>query len=181
MRRISLQILAALVLAVPFFSVSLLHAQRVRDPLTPQEADEVANLRDQPDQRIELFQRFIQERINAIKAIGASPQANDLKADLRNKYQEFTRLSDELQDNLETFADAHADIRKALKKLAPAAAEWPKVLKLASPDRTYDFSRETALDSAQDTNDQVRQLLESQQKYFKIHKHQRGGNGTGPS
>ena len=181
MRRVSIQILAALVLAIPFFSFSTLLAQRARDPMTPQEADEIANLRDEPNQRIELFQKFIQQRINAIKAIGPSPQANDLKADLRNKYQEFTRLSDELQDNLETFDDAHADIRKALKKLVPAAAEWPKVLKEAAPDRTYDFSRETALDSAQDTSDQAKQLFASQQKYFKIHKHQRGGNGTGPS
>ncbi|HUY81261.1 MAG TPA: hypothetical protein VMU92_06020 [Acidobacteriaceae bacterium] len=181
MRRVSAQILAALLLAIPFFWVSLLHAQRIRDPLTPREADQIANLRDQPNQRIQLFQKFLQQRIDAIKAIGPSPRANDLKTDLRDKYQEFTRLSDELQDNLDTFDEAHADIRKALKKLIPAATRWPAILKQAAPDRTYDFSRETALDSAQGTQDQARQLYESQKKYFQIHKHQRGKNGTGPS
>lgn len=181
MRRISARILAVLVLAIPFFWMPLVQAQRTRDPLTPQEADQIANLRDQPDQRIKLFQKFIQQRIDAIKAIGSSPQENDLKADLRDKYQEFTRLSDELQDNLETFDEAHADIRKALKDLVRDSAKWPTVLKEASPDRMYNFSRETALDSAQSTIDQANQLYGSQEKYFKTHKHQRGTNGTGPS
>lgn len=181
MRRILPQVLAALLLAVPFFSVPTLRAQFQRDPLTPQEADEIAGLRDQPDQRIELFQKFIQQRIDAIKAIGPSPQEEDLKNELRTRYQDFTSLSDELQDNLDTFDDAHADIRKALKKLIPAAKKWPTVLKEAAPDRTYDFSRESALDSAQDTSDQAEQLYESQVKYFKIHKHERGTIGTGPS
>ncbi|HTV05869.1 MAG TPA: hypothetical protein VME86_10925 [Acidobacteriaceae bacterium] len=181
MRRIFAQILAALVLAIPFFCVPMLHAQRNQDPLTPQESDEIANLRDQPNQRIKLFQKFIQERIDAIKAIGPNPQEEDLKTELRAKYEEFTRLSDELQDNLDTFDDAHADIRKALKDLLPAAEKWPTILKEAAPDRTYDFSRETALDSAQSTSDQAKQLYDSQVKYFKNHKHESGTNGTGPS
>lgn len=180
MRRVSVQLLAVLVLAIPFVCVPLLRAQRARDPLTPQQADEIANLRDQPNQRIKLFQEFLQQRIDAIKAIGPSPEENDLKANLHNKYQEFTQLSDELQDNLETFDDAHADIRKALKDLIKDSAKWPAVLKLAAPDRAYDFSRQSALYSASDTIDQAKQLYASQEKYFKLHKHQRGGNGTGP-
>lgn len=181
MRRVFTQILAALLLAGPLLSVPMLHAQRDQDPLTPQEADQIADLRDQPNQRIKLFQKFIQQRVDAIKAIGPAPHQEDLKTELRAKYQEFTRLSDELQDNLDTFDDAHADIRKGLKDLIPAAAKWPAVLKEAAPDRTYDFSRETAVDSAQSTSDQAKQLYEGQEKFFKMHKHERGTNGSGPS
>ncbi len=181
MRRVFIQILAVPLLAVPLLCALPLHAQRERDPLTPQEADQVADLRDQPNQRIKLFEKFIQQRIDAIKAIGPDPQEMDLKAELRAKYQEFTQLSDELQDNLDTFDDAHADMRKALKDLVAAAAKWPPILKEAAPDRTYDFSRETALDSAQSTNEQVKQLYDNQVKYFKIHKHESGTNGIGPS
>jgi hypothetical protein len=170
----------ALLLAGLFLCLPVSHAQHDKDPLTPQEADQVAELRDQPNQRIKLFQKFIQQRIDAIKALGPHPLQEDLKADLRDKYQEFTRLSDELQDNLDTFDDAHADMRKALKDLVPAAAKWPEVLKLAVPDRTYDFSRETALDSAQSTSDQAKQLYDSQVKYFKEHKHERDTDGSGP-
>ena len=181
MRRFFPQLLAALLLAISLFSSPMLHAQRERDPLTSQEADEIANLRDQPDARIKLFQKFIQQRIDAIKAIGPSPHEEDLKTNLRAKYQEFTRLSDELQDNLDTFDEAHADIRKSLKDLVRDSAKWPAILKEAAPDRVYDFSRETALDSVQSTIDQANQLYGSQVKYFKTHKHERGSNGTGPS
>ncbi len=180
MRQTFTKLLAVLLLAGPLFSTTA-HAQREQDALTPNEADQIAELRGQPNARIKLFQKFIQQRIDAIKAIGPNPQADDLKADLRAKYEEFTRLSDELQDNLDTFDDAHADIRKGLKDLVPAAAKWPDVLKKAAPDREYDFSRETALDSAQSTSDEAKQLYDSQEKYFKQHKNESNTNGSGPS
>jgi exonuclease VII large subunit len=180
MRRGFSKILAVLLVASPLLCVAL-HAQRGQDALSPNESDQIAELRDQPNERVKLFEKFIQQRIDAIKAIGPNPSQEDRKAELRAKYEEFTRLSDELQDNLDTFDDAHADIRKSLKDLVPAAAKWSDVLKQAAPDRAYDFSRETALDSAQSTSDEVKQLYESQEKYFKEHKDERGTNGTGPS
>jgi hypothetical protein len=180
MRRVFSRLLAASLIVGPLLCIAL-HAQRQQDPLNEKESDQIAELRDQPNARIKLYQKFIQQRIDAIKAIGPNPQAEDLKVELRDKYEEFTRLSDELQDNIDTFDDAHADIRKALKDLVPASAKWPDVLKQAAPDRSYDFSRETALDSAQSTSDQAKQIYESQEKYFKEHKDERGTNGTGPS
>jgi hypothetical protein len=86
-----------------------------------------------------------------------------------------------LQDNLDTFDSAHADIRKGLKDLVPAAAKWPDTLNQASPDRTYDFSRKTALDAAQSTSDEAKELFEGQKKYFAEHKDEANKNGTGPS
>src|SRR5208282_2804554 len=87
--------------------------QQNKDPLSEQESDQVAEVRDQPVARIKLYQKFIEQRIAAIKELGPSPKAADRKAELRARFEEFTRLSDELQDNLDTFDDAHADIRKA--------------------------------------------------------------------
>jgi hypothetical protein len=158
-----------------------LHAQKDKDPLDDNEIDQIREVRDQPVQRIKLYLKFIDERITTIKQLGANPKAEDRKAELRAKLEEFTRLSDELQDNLDTFDDAHADIRKALKDLVAASAKWPDVLKQAAPDPAYDFSQETALDAAQSTSDQAKQLLESQQKYFAEHKDEANKNGTGPS
>ena len=180
MQRVFSRILILLLLAGPF-CVGTIHAQRNKDPLTDQESDQIADLRDQPNERIKLYQKFLQQRIDEIKEIGSNPSTDDRKADLRNKYEEFTRISDELQDNLETFDEAHADMRKALKDLVPAAAKWPEVLNQASPDRTYDFSRKTALDAAQSTSDEAKQIYESQKKYFAEHKDEAGKNGTGPS
>ncbi|MGB0125569.1 MAG: hypothetical protein WBP63_19160, partial [Silvibacterium sp.] len=82
---------------------------------------------------------------------------------------------------LDTFDEAHADIRKALKDLVPASAKWPDILNQASPDRTYDFSRKTALDAAQSTSDDAKKIYEDQKKYFAEHKDEAGKNGTGPS
>lgn len=182
LNRPSLALAVILLLLSPFCS-PLLHGQKDKDkdPLNDNEVDQLRELRDQPVQRIKLYQKFIEERIATIKQIGPNPKAEDRKAELRAKLEEFTRLSDELQDNLDTFDDAHADIRKALKDLVPASAKWPDVLKQAAPDPSYDFSRETALDAAQSASDQAKQLLESQQKYFAEHKDEANKNGTGPS
>ncbi len=152
-----------------------------RDPLTDAESDQIADARDQPVARIKLYQKFIQQRIDAIKDLGANPKAEDRKAELRARYEEFTRLSDELQDNLDTFDEAHADIRKALKDLVPATEKWPAILKTAAPDASYDFSRKTALDAAESTSDQAKKLYEAQLKYFAEHKDEAGKNGVGPS
>lgn len=155
--------------------------QSNKDPLSEQESDQIAEVRDQPVARIKLYQKYIQQRIDAIKDLGANPKAADLKAQLRARYEEFTRLSDELQDNLDTFDQAHADIRKALKDLVPATEKWPDILKAASPDSAYDFSRRTALDAAESTSDTAKKLYDEQLKYFAEHKDQAGKNGTGPS
>lgn len=155
--------------------------QQNNDPLNQSESDQIAELRDQPVPRIKLYQKFIEQRISAIKDLGPNPKAADRKAELRARFEEFTRLSDELQDNLDTFDAAHADIRKALKDLVPASAKWPEILKQAAPDPEYDFSRKTALDAAQSTSDQAKELLESQTKYFAEHKDEAGKNGMGPS
>jgi hypothetical protein len=169
------------ILALLASSSLSLYAQKDRDPLNDNEVDQIRELRDQPVQRIKLYLKFIEERIATIKQLGPNPKAEDRKAELRAKLEEFTRLSDELQDNLDTFDDAHADIRKALKDLVPASAKWPDVLKQAAPDPAYDFSRETALDAAQSTIDQAKELMDSQQKYFAEHKDEANKNGTGPS
>lgn len=179
MRRILSKALLVLLITGPFFMPAL-HAQRSKDPLDDNESDQIAEVRDQPNERIKLYQKFIQQRIDAIKQLGPNPSGDDLKGQLRAKYEEFTRLSDELQDNLDTFDEAHADIRKALKDLVPAAAYWPDILNQASPDRTYDFSRKTALDAAQSTSDQSKQIFDSQKKYFAEHKDEANKNGSGP-
>lgn len=155
--------------------------QNNKDPLSGAESDQIAEVRDQPVARIKLYQKFIEQRINTIKDLGANPKAEDRKAQLRAQYEEFTRLSDELQDNLDTFDEAHADIRKALKDLVPAAEKWPDILKVAAPDPAYDFSRKTALDAAESASDQAKKLYDAQLKYFAQHKDEAGKNGTGPS
>src|ERR1700761_1923205 len=48
--------------------------QQNKDPLSQAESDQIAELRDQPVPRIKLYQKFIEQRISAIKDLGTNPK-----------------------------------------------------------------------------------------------------------
>ena len=79
---------------------------------------------------------------------------------------EFTRLSDDLQDNLDAFSQDHADLRKALKVLVEKSTGWTSILNAPKPSAQYDFMRKTALDANQSVQEAAVQMLADQEKYF---------------
>ena len=163
--------------------VASLHAQNNPDQVDPLTPDEVQQIRDSdihPDERIKLFLKFIEQRIDALKQLTADASAENRGAQISDKLQEFTSLSDELQDNLDTYDQAHADIRKSLKDVLSDSAKWPAVLKGLPQNRDYEFSVETALDSAQSAHDDASQMAKEQDVFFQIHKNERHRNGSGP-
>lgn len=157
-----------------------IRAQSQKDPLNDDEVDQVRELGDRPNDRIKLFAKFIEQRITAIKELSTDKKAENRSAQLRDKIEEFTRLSDELQDNLDTYEQQHADVRKALKELIPKSEKWQPALEEPAPDPAYDFARKTAVEAAKSVNDQLKTLQKDQEKYFAEHKDQAGKNGTGP-
>ena len=173
--------LPSVTLLIVAASTTLALAQQGSDPLNNDEIEAVREARDQPNERIKLYMKFIDDRIAAIKDLASEPNVNDRPALIRAKLEEFTRLSDELQDNLDTFDSEHADLRKALKDLVPDSAKWPDVLRKPAANAGYDFARKTALEAAQSTIDQTKKMMEDQEKYFAVHKDERGKNGTGPT
>lgn len=154
--------------------------QAQKDPLNDEEVDQVREFGDRPNDRIKLFAKFIEQRITAIKQLSTEKTAENRSAQLRAKIEEFTRLADELQDNLDTYDGEHADVRKALKDLVPESDKWEAVLHQPSPDQGYDFARKTAIEAAKSVSDQVKDIQKSQEKYFAEHKDEAGKNGTGP-
>ncbi|HEY0796184.1 MAG TPA: hypothetical protein VGD64_10425 [Acidisarcina sp.] len=160
--------LAAL-LAVSMPTTGLL-AQSHRDPLNEDEVDQIREFADRPAERVKLYMKFIQQRIDAVRQMSTDPNVQNKPAKLRNLMEEFTRLADELQDNLDNYEDTHSDVRKPLKDLIAASEKWPEVLRTPPPDRSYDFSRKTALEAAESANQQATKLLEDQTKYFAEHK-----------
>jgi hypothetical protein len=156
-------------------------AQAQKDPLNDEEIDQVRELGDQPNQRIKLFAKFIEQRITAIKQLSTDKSIENRPALLRAKIEEFTRLVDELQDNLDTYDGQHADVRKALKELVPQTDKWEPTLRQPPSDPNYEFARKTAIEAAQSISDQAKTLQKDQEKYFTEHKDQAGKNGTGPS
>jgi len=167
------------VMLLPTF-VPHLCAQAKKDPLNEDEVDQVREFGDRPNERLKLFAKFIEQRITAIRELSTDKKVPNRSAELRAKMEEFTRLADELQDNLDTYDQQHADIRKTLKDLTPESDKWLPTLNLLIPDPGYEFARKTAVEAAKSVNDQLKDLQKDQEKYFAEHKDQAGKNGTGP-
>ncbi|HEX4036581.1 MAG TPA: hypothetical protein VHX37_00870 [Acidobacteriaceae bacterium] len=152
------------------------------DPLTPDEVQQIRDNRTNPNERIKLYIKFLDQRVDALKQLSAQPPGGDTwSAQVRDKLEEFTQLCDELQDNLDMYDSAHADIRKSLKDLKEDTAKWPPVLNGLPENRNYEFSQKTALEAAQSAADQTKQLAEEQDIFFTAHRSLKGKTGNGPS
>lgn len=164
-----------------FAAVGLAYGQKARDPLSKGQVDEIRELGTNPVERLKLYLKFVNERVAAIKELTPNSTENSRPEELRARYEEFTRLADELSDNIETYDRDRADLRKALRLVVESSAKWPEVLKAPAADRTYDFARTTALDAANSTAEQASSLLATEEAYFVAHKDEAGKNGKAPS
>ncbi len=169
----------SLLMVMGFAATLRAHAQD--DPLTEDEVQEIRDNKTNPNERIKLYQKFIDQRLDAIRQLAGLGKSAREKAQIHDKFEEFTRLCDELQDNLDTYNEAHADIRKSLRDLVADTAHWPDILNAVGTDPSFDFSQKTALEAAKSAADEAHQMSLDQQVYFEVHKKARGTNGTGPS
>ncbi len=85
---------------------------------------------------------------------------------IHNLLDEFTRLSDDLEDNMDNFNDQHADLRKVLKEVVEKSGQWGTVLNEPPPSNQYDFVRKTAIESNQSVHEAAVQMLADEEKYF---------------
>jgi hypothetical protein len=141
-------------------------AQSKKDPLTEQQIEEVREAGDQPLQRIKLFVGYVDERAKGIHSINADPIAQNKGARIHNLLEEFTRLSDDLQDNMDNFDEQHADLRKVLKEVVDKTTEWTTILNEPKPSAQYDFARKTAIDSNQSAHETATKMLADEITYF---------------
>ena len=163
---------ASLMLLLP---AAFVNAQRqVRDPLTQAQAEEIAKAGIDPNERVHLYTRYLDDHAGTIKSLAkrADTRArNDLMA---NDLEDFADLMDELGSNLDVYSDRKADIRKMLKPLNEAIQRWQAMLNGLPSESTFDLARTDALDSSNDLADQAKQLMQDQDQYFKEHKDQAG-------
>ncbi len=141
-------------------------AQSKKDPLTDQQIEDVREAGDQPLQRIKLFVGYVDDRAKGIHTLNADPIAQNKNVRLHNLMEEFTRLSDELQDNMDNFDQQHADLRKVLKEIVGKTTEWGTILNEPKPSPQYDFSRKTAIDANQSAHETAVQMVTDETKYF---------------
>jgi ABC-type transporter Mla subunit MlaD len=147
-------------------AISPLFAQSKKDPLTEQQIEDVREAGDQPLQRIKLFVGYVEERVNGIHSLTTEVGAQNRAVRMHNLLDEFTRLSDDLEDNMDNFNDQHADLRKVLKEIVDKSGQWATVLNQPPPSSQYDFIRKSALESNQSVHDAAVQMIADEEKYF---------------
>ena len=140
--------------------------QSRKDPLTEQQQEAVREAGDQPLERVKLFVGYVDDRAKEIHTINADPIAQNKAARIHNLLDEFTRLSDDLQDNMDQYDEQHADLRKVLKDIITKTDEWGKVLDEPKPSAQYDFLRKTAIDSNQSAHEASVKMLADEEKYI---------------
>jgi hypothetical protein len=159
-----------LCVAACLFLVHSAHAQRSRDPLTPDQEEQVRAATDQPNERVKLYIKFIEQRTDAVHHAVVRPAIQHPGLEIHDGMEEMTRLVDELQDNLDAYDESHDDVRKALKFLLERVPKWQSVLQEPPGSPDYDFARKTAQDAVDSLTQSATALLKSQEEYFSKHK-----------
>lgn len=151
------------------FLPSLAPAQDRSHSMTDAEIEQVRELSYQPNDRVALFQKFLDQRIADIQKINAAKRVNDRENLLHDLMDQFSALADELDDNLDDYQQKHWDVRKALRKLAEDSGKWAAILNQPPPDPAYNVTRKLALEAATDIHDSAQKVLEDQTAWFAAH------------
>ena len=145
------------------------------DPLTSPETDALREVSMEPDKKLPLYLKYARARLAAIEQLRSDPHAaqgrgrtvHDLLAD-------FKVIMDEMDRNVDSFADQKLDFRKALKEIIQADGEFQtklQTLKEAAKDpaaaaeaKEYEFALLDAIDAVDGDLDNARDLLPQQEK-----------------
>lgn len=156
------------------FPVTLLLAQKEqREPLTPAQQDQIAEAGIDPDQRIGLYTKFLNEHAQTIEAVGQRRETGHGRR-LDSELQDFATLMDEMASNLDEYGDRKADIRKALKGLNEALPHWQGILHGLPKDPYAEVALSDATEALNDLADQTKKLTAEQKAYFKAHTEAKG-------
>jgi hypothetical protein len=150
-------------------------AQRRRDPLTPVEIDQLRDTAQDADQRLKLYVTFARARLDLLQKVRIDPKVTDRGQETRNRLQDFLDIYDELNDNIDTFVDRKADVRKVLKTIIEADTEFLSKLRAlkdaANLDKDevkkYEFLLINTLETVDASVADHRQLLVEQEEAAK--------------
>jgi uncharacterized coiled-coil DUF342 family protein len=160
-------------------SATLLSAAQHRsDPLTPQEIAEVRDSSWEPQQRLTLYIKFARARLDALGQMRNDPKVKDRAQQTHDKLDDFSRIYDELNDNIDTYVDRKDDIRKPLKAIIAADTEFQAKLRAlkdaagVSPEeaRQYEFVLSSALETLDTSAEDHRKLLADEEEMAKHRK-----------
>ncbi len=151
-----------------------------REPLTSAQIDEIREAGIDPDGRISLYTKFINEHAATIKGLTSRAKSASRAQRLDGELLDLTALMDELGSNLDVYSDRKADIRKALKDLSETAPHWLAILRTLAGEPGFELSRKEAIESGEDLADEAKRLLTEQTDYFNAHKEEKGQERAEP-
>jgi uncharacterized coiled-coil DUF342 family protein len=136
------------------------------------EIDQLRDAAQEPTQRIKLFIEFARARLVALEQMRTGAKVTDRAQQTHDKLQNFLDIYDELNDNIDTFVERRADLRKPLKAVIEADTEFQAKLRAikSSPDASsaeaqkYQFLLDSAVDAVDGGAQDHRQLLQQQEE-----------------
>ena len=170
----------AAILACLFWAVPLLAQKEKREPLTGAQIEEIREAGIDPDGRVKLYTKYLDEHAGVIKGLTSRVKSAARISRLDNELQDFTALMDELGTNLDVFSDRKADIRKSLKPLTEATQRWLGILRALAGEPGFDLARKEAIESGEELAEQATRLLQEQTDYFELHKDEGGQDRAEP-
>jgi len=149
--------------------------QHRSDPLTGPEIDKVRDAAQMPEIRLKLYVEFARVRLDKLQQAHSDTKAADHEQQMRNALQDFLDVYDELDVNVDTFADRGTDIRKALKPVIEGDTEFGSKLRAfksslvgnSEEEKSYSFLLSTALEAVDAGAKDHRELLAEQEETFK--------------
>lgn len=173
------------------FASSFCHAQKRRDPLTQAEIEQIRDTSWEPKQRLPLYVQFARERLAKLEDMRSDPKTQNRAQQTHDLLDDFQLLYDELNDNIDTYADRKNDIRKPLKLVLEADTDFQaklRALKDAAnvPVREaqqYEFVLNSAIETVDASAEDHRKLLDEQEelaKHKKLIKDPSKGTGVSP-
>jgi hypothetical protein len=172
--------LLLLLCVLPLLIASAEAQKEQRQPLTEPQIELIREAGVDPDERVKLYTKFLQERVDSIKGLIPRIHSGARSKRMDDELQDLTALMDELGSNLDQYAERKADLRKSLKSLSESTPHWLDVLRDLPSEPGFDLSRKEAIDSGKDLADQIAQMLKEQTDYFNLHKDEKGQERAEP-
>jgi hypothetical protein len=171
---------AAIAIYILFLGIAPALAQvGGREPLNNKEIDELRETAQEPEKRLKLMIQFAGARLATIEQLRGEPRfAADRGSRVHDLLEDFTKLVDEMGDNIDDYAARKEDLRKALKlviegdtdfqlKLRTLKEQGPGAGGKASEVQEYTFALQNAVEAVNLSLDDARKLLSDQEAAVK--------------
>jgi hypothetical protein len=150
---------------------SVAQGQHKRDPLSQAEIAQIRDVSWEPRERLALYVQFARARLVKLEEMRSNPKIKDRPLQTHDKLDDFMLLYDELNDNIDTYVDRKDDIRKPLKLIIAADAEFQAKLRALkdAPDappeeaRQYEFTLTNLLETVDSSSEDHKKLLADQE------------------